>query len=133
VVAAHHVGGPVQAQVLEAGRGQAGGVALRAQDHDRLVVAPHLGEPVRAARVEAPLEHVALDDQRPGDLTLLLALGGRAVVDQQAAAGDHGRGLRRLHAPEPGPRLVEEPVDGGAHLDAPRARGANRSGSPGGE
>ena len=44
--AADQVGRLVQTQVLEHGGGQAGGVPLRAQDHDRLVVALDLGMPV---------------------------------------------------------------------------------------
>jgi hypothetical protein len=68
------VGPLVQTQVLEHGGGQAGGVPLRAQDHDRLVVTLDLGDPVGAGRAKAPLQHVAFEDDRARDLALLCAL-----------------------------------------------------------
>jgi hypothetical protein len=43
--------------------------------------------PVRAGRVEAPFEHIALDHERPWYLAELGALGGRAGVDQESTVG----------------------------------------------
>lgn len=87
-------------------------------------MAPHLRKPVATGRVQAPLQDVALHDDGPWDLSLLLALGGRADVDQQAAVIDHGGGLVGIQPPEPGPGLVEELVDGAGHLAAPSSPAA---------
>ena len=69
----------------QAGRGEAGGVALLADDHHRSIGILGLGEAVGAAGVEAPLQVVALDDEGAGNLAELGPLGRRADVDQQAA------------------------------------------------
>src|SRR5512142_2944070 len=42
---ADHVSGPLQAQVLQRGRGQAGSVAVHAEDDDPVVVAGDPGQP----------------------------------------------------------------------------------------
>ncbi len=64
VVAADDVGSAVQAEVLQRGRGQARGVALRAQ-HDPLdVVADRLRQTGIAGGIAAPLQHISLDDER---------------------------------------------------------------------
>jgi len=92
-----------------------------------------------AGRVQAPLEHVAFDDGGARDHSLLLTLGGRADIDEQAALGNHGCGLVGVQPLQPGPGLVEELVDGGGHLAAPSGPAEawpadpNRNGRPGGE
>src|SRR5262245_42003928 len=68
------VGDALQAQFLQDTGGQARRVALGTDDHDRLIVRGHLREPVRASWIEPPLEHVALDDQRAGNLAFAPAL-----------------------------------------------------------
>ena len=78
-----HVGGPVQADVLQRGGGQRRGVALLTEDHHRHVVVDGLRQPGRAAGVEAPLQHVALDDERARHHAVRGPLRGRADVDQQ--------------------------------------------------
>ena len=75
VVAADDVGGAVQPEVEQRRRGQAGGVALRAQHHPFHVVADGLRQPCVAGRVAAPLEDVAFDHQRRGHVALVLRAG----------------------------------------------------------
>src|SRR5205085_9809241 len=62
--AAVEVGGPMEAELLEAEGGQAGGVALVADDHHLLVEVGDLGDAVGRRGVEAPFEDVAVDDHR---------------------------------------------------------------------
>src|SRR5690606_36257780 len=57
-----------EAELLERRGGETRGVALGADDDDRLLVARDDAEPVIARGIEAPFEHVPLDDQRSGDL-----------------------------------------------------------------
>ena len=83
VVPTDDVGGAVQAEIEQRRRGQARGVALRAQHHPFHVVVDGLRQPRVAGRVAAPLEHVALDHQRRGHAALALTLGLRPDVDQQ--------------------------------------------------
>ena len=77
----------MHADVLQRGGGQAGRDALGVQD-DHLQVPVREREPVGAGRVEPPLEHVPVDDQRSRDLALGGPLGRRPDVDEhrQAAA-----------------------------------------------
>ncbi len=75
----------LQADVVEGGCGEAGGVALRAHDDDLQVVAGGLGELGVTGGVEAPLEYVPFDDQSIGDFAFGRALCGRADVDDDRA------------------------------------------------
>jgi hypothetical protein len=86
------------------------GVALGAEDDD-LQVSAGLRQARGAGRVEAPLEHVALDDQRAGNLTLLHPLRVRPDVDQQRAGGRSGVGLLRRVALQPCMGGGEQGVD----------------------
>ena len=74
----------MHAELLERGCGQAGGVALGAEDDDLQVVAGH-GQPGVGCRIEPPLQDVALDDHGAGDLALRGALCGRPDIDQDGA------------------------------------------------
>src|SRR4029453_7778711 len=108
--AADDVGGAVDAELLEGRGGEARGVALGADDDDRHVVGRQREAGV-ARRVEAPLEDVALDDQRARDVALLGPLRGRTDVDEDAAVvGVPAGGLGR-EPPEPGAGGVEDLVD----------------------
>jgi hypothetical protein len=84
VETADDVRGPVAAEPLQADRGQARGVALQAQDDDLQVVSG-CRQPRLAGRVEPPLQHVALDDQRTRNLALGSALPFRTDVHQHGA------------------------------------------------
>lgn len=77
-----HVGGAVQAESAQRVRGQARGVTLGTQ-HDHLgVVAGGLRESGRAFRIKAPLQVVALDQQRGWNFSLPGALPAGADVDE---------------------------------------------------
>jgi high-affinity nickel-transport protein len=80
-VATDQIGGPPDAELLQSSRGQARGVALLA-DHDHLQVVRRVAQPRVAGRVEPPLQHVALDHHRLGQLTFGGSLGGGSDVDQ---------------------------------------------------
>ena len=85
--AADEVGRPVQAQLAQRDRREAGGVALVADHHDPQIVAGRLGQPVVALRVEPPLQLVALHDQRARDGAVALPQRRVADVHQQPARG----------------------------------------------
>ena len=86
-VPAGEVGGPGEAQLAERRRGEARRVALGAHDDDLLVVVPHLGHGVAALQIEAPLEHVALDDDPEPELAFVGSLALGADVDHEGAGG----------------------------------------------
>ena len=94
-VPADDVGRPAHADVLQGGGRQARGVALLAQ-HDDLEVVVGDAQRGLARRVEAPLEHVALDDEGARQVAVLGPLGGRADVDDDRAVRD------RVAGPPPG-------------------------------
>ncbi len=122
--AAVEVGGPPQPEPLEAEGGQARGVALVAHHHDLAVRVVRLGQPVGRRGVEAPLEDVAVDDQRPLQLAVPRPLLDRADVDDQSAAGPQRRELRRAGASgQRRPSLSEDLVDPGLthHRTSPKA------------
>src|SRR5262245_14158763 len=77
-VEVRHVGEP---EVHQAGRSQAGGVPLVAHDDDATVVAIRRGDAVRARRVEAPFQDVAVDDDGAGQRAVARPLVRRAGVD----------------------------------------------------
>ncbi|MEZ5168962.1 MAG: hypothetical protein R2695_21650 [Acidimicrobiales bacterium] len=85
---ADEVGGTVEAELAECCGGEAGLVALVADDHDPGVVAVDLDDVVRADGVEAPFEHVAIDDDRGRQLAIACALFDRADVDDDRAGVD---------------------------------------------
>jgi AcrR family transcriptional regulator len=85
LIAAVDVGGPGQAQVPQRGRGQARGVALHAEHDDPVAVPGHPGQPGLAARIETPLQVVALDHGGARYLALFRALPGRPDVHQERA------------------------------------------------
>ena len=118
--ATDHVGRPAYADLLQRGRGQARGVALGAQ-HQHVQVVGRDRQPRVAGRVEPPLQHVALDEQRARDVALLGALGRRPDVDEHGAALPGLHGAQRVEPQQPGPGHGEQ-VD-----DRLRGRGAHQS------
>ena len=84
-------------------RGQAGGVALRAQHHPFHVVADGLRQSRVAGRVAAPLQHVAFDHQRGGHVSLAVALGLRAGCRPAPRRAAARRARRRRAAGAAGP------------------------------
>ena len=115
LVAAGHVGGPVQAEVEQRRRGQAGGIALRAQHHPFDVIVDGLGQLRLAGRVAPPLQHVAFDHQRGRNLALAGALGRRTDVDEHRAPAQRGGYLARVEPVQPGAGGVENGVDATGH------------------
>src|SRR5215470_7729754 len=109
---ADHVGGPVQAQVQQRRRGQAGGVSVDADHDDPVVVAGNPGQPGVRARIEPPLQMVALHDGGPGYLALPRPLRGGPDVDEHAAEGYLAEGLLRGEPPQADARGHQDLVDG---------------------
>ena len=106
-VAADDVGRPVHADVLQRRRGQAGADALGVE-HDDVQVAVRQGQPVGAGRVQPPLEHVAVDDQRARHLPLGGPLDGRPDVHEHRPLLERGGRLPRLEAAQPRPGLAHQ-------------------------
>ena len=127
VVTADDVGGAVQPQVEQGRRGQAGGVALRAQHHPLDVVADGLRQPGVAGRVAAPLQHVAFDHQRRRHVALTVALGLRADVDQYRAAGQRRGHFAARQSAQPGAGVVEHTVDAAGHRHRSHPSGSSVS------
>ena len=84
----------MDAQILQAGRGQAGRVALLTQHEDLEVVRGDVQSSV-TGRVEPPLQHVAFDHQGSGQLTLGGPLRGRPDVHDDGTAVPSVLGLCR--------------------------------------
>lgn len=61
--------------------------------------------------VKAPLEDIAIDDGRAGNVALRRALVGRPDVDEQRPGGQLFSRASRLDPDEPGPSALEELVD----------------------
>ena len=96
------VGGALQPDRPQRRRGERAAVALTTDDDDPGLGVPHLWDAVGAGRVEAPLEHRAVDDESVGQLSLSGSLRGRAGVDEQGAGADLVPGLVRASG-APGP------------------------------
>ena len=77
----------MEAQVPEGGGGQAGAVALVADDDDTAVVARGLGDVVGTGGIEPPLEGVAIHHHGPRQLAVTPAVLGAADVHHQGAGG----------------------------------------------
>lgn len=105
LVATDDIGRPVQTEILQRRRGKARGVALGAQHHPLDIVVGRLRQSGVTGRVAAPLQHVALDHQRTGQLALECPLGRRPDVDQNRAAihRRRDRGGLQPAQPVPGP------------------------------
>src|SRR6516225_5293525 len=103
--AADHIGRVAQAQGLQGGGGERGGVSLVAADDPGHLVIGGFGNSGRAARIAPPFQVVALDHDGAGNLAGL-ALPVRAGVDEDRAA---------IHGPEC--RYGVEPGQATAGLD----------------
>ena len=101
----------MEAELLQRGRGEARRVALVAHEHDPAVVVGHLRYAVGTGGVETPLEHVAGNHDRAGELTVALTLLDRPDVDHDCSGGDLVRQPPGCHAHEPGAGVFEELVD----------------------
>jgi hypothetical protein len=102
-----HVG---DADVHEGGDGEARRVALLAE-HDQRPLRVDAGVVMRAGRVDPPLEHVPVDDERAGDGAVGLALGDRTGVDEHGALVTQRRRRRRLDHADAAARPLEVSVD----------------------
>src|SRR5262249_28026668 len=92
---------------------QAGTVTLAADHDDLPVVVRRLRDAVGGGRVEAPLQHGPVDDDRSGEVALLRALDVGARVDEQGAGLDRLPRLPRAEAPHAGPRPSQKIVYSG--------------------
>ena len=127
-VATDQVGRLPDAQLLQRRRGQARGVALLA-DHDHLQVVRRVRQPRVGGGVETPLQHVALDHHRLGQLPLGRPLGGRADVHQhRTALGVRLPRLSGRHPHQAGPGVGQHVVD---RAGGPSGRGRCRPDRPG--
>ena len=109
----------MQAQVVQGHRSQAGGVAVHAEHDDPVVVAGDPGQPGLALGIQAPLQVVALHDDRAGYLARVRPLRGGPDVDERRAAGPFPERLVR--------RQPREAAAGGRE-DLVYAAGARRPG-----
>jgi hypothetical protein len=109
----------MQAQVVQGHRGQAGGVAVHAEHDDPVVVAGDPGQPGLTLGIQAPLQVVALHDDRAGDLAHARALRRGPDVDEHRALGLFPEGLLGRQPAQP-PAGVRE--------DLVNAAGARRAG-----
>jgi hypothetical protein len=80
----------MQAEPTEGRRRQARAVALVADENDPQVEPGGFRDPVRARRIEPPLENVPVDHDRAGKLPVALALLGRPDIHDQRSAGGFG-------------------------------------------
>jgi 2-polyprenyl-3-methyl-5-hydroxy-6-metoxy-1,4-benzoquinol methylase len=87
-----------------------------------------LRDAVLAGGIEAPLEHVAIDDERPRDLAVSPALLQRARVDQQATGVHRRLRLLRLQARQLRPGFLENAVDRAHTLDNTNVQSAVNEG-----
>ena len=83
-----------------------------AEHDDAVVIAGDPGQPGVRAGIKAPLQVVALHDDRPGYLALFRPLRRRPDVDQHGAAAHLAEGLLRRQPPEAGARVRQDLLDG---------------------
>ena len=97
-------------------------------DHVQVVV----GDAQRrlARGVEAPLEHVALDDEGTGEVAVLGPLGGRPDVDDDGPGLHRVEGLDRREPVQSCAGGREQQVDAAGHQSAPAARVRSRRRMP---
>ncbi len=138
--AADQISRPTQTELPKSRGGEAGAVALVADDDDAPTRIGRLWEPIRAAGVEPPFEDVAIDDQRTWQSAVAFALAGRPDIDDQGSGGKLGVQVGRLHPVEVGASVCEERVDrrgsvagvhrGRAHVGDATFRGADPVSAP---
>jgi hypothetical protein len=87
-------------------------VALGTQHDDVLTVPRHLGYPVRAHRIETPLEDVAIDDESARHLAAALPHLHGPDVDQQSACCLGRGGRPRIEAVQTRARREQQLLDG---------------------
>jgi AcrR family transcriptional regulator len=109
--AADHVGGTREPELVQSGRGQAGGVSLDADHDEPQVVSGHPGQPRVAAGIEPPLQVVPLDHKRSGDLASGGALAGRPDVDQCCPVTELRERLFSGQASQPSARVCQDFID----------------------
>src|SRR6202045_4384853 len=109
----------MQAQVVQGYRGQARGVAVYAEHDDPVIVAGDPGQPRLTLGIHAPLQVVALHDDRAGDLAGARTLRRRPDVDEHRALGLFPERLVGRQPAQPPAGVREDLVD---------AAGARRAG-----
>jgi len=111
VEATIEVGGAMESEILQARGSEARAVPLGAEDHYLDVVIDRSRNVGSAGRVEPPFEHVALDDERSGNLALRATLRGWADVDEERATSHCGRRLLRRETMQSGTGFLEHVID----------------------
>jgi hypothetical protein len=124
--ARQYIGRTVDAEVLQRGSGQAGGIALLTDHNDlKLVVGDR--QPRVATRIKSPLQDIALDHQSPGQRTFGLSLRCRPNVHHHSTRTP---GIRRLgwrESRNPCPRRFEHLLDGLATASGLAVWSSNRT------
>jgi len=98
----------VQPEPAQRVRGEARREALVADHDDLLVVSLHAVEARAALRIETPLEHVAVDDQRARDGAVTRALFDRPRVDEQRSVLLRVPRFARLQPAQAEPRFRQQ-------------------------
>jgi len=98
---ADKVGRTGQPQPLQRVCSEAGAVALIADDHDPPSGVVNDREPVGAGRIEPPLEHVSVNDDRSRKLTVAVPLIDRPCVNNKGARCHLPLKIRRINTFEP--------------------------------
>ena len=104
---ANQVRGAAQPQPLQGMRGEAGTVPLVADDHDPAPRVVGNREPVGAGRIEPPLKHVAVDDDRSGKIAVPVPLISRPYVDNERPRCHFPPKVRRMDTLEAGAGLSQ--------------------------
>jgi hypothetical protein len=102
----------VQAEVVQGGRGQAGGVPVNAEHDDPVVIPGDPGQPGVAAGIEAPFQVIPFHHGRTRYLALGRPLGGRPDVDEHRSAGHLAERLLGRQPLQAGARGGEYLADG---------------------
>jgi hypothetical protein len=98
---ADEIGRTGQPQPLQGVCSEAGAVALIADDHDPPSGVVSDREPVRAGRIEPPLENVSVNDDRSGKVTVAVSLIDRPCVNNKGARCHLRLKIRRVNTIEP--------------------------------
>ena len=105
---ADDVGRVDKPELLERGGREAGRITLVAQHDDSSLGTGDRGDPPLRGGGEAPLEHVAVDDDSAGNFTSMRALITRPDVDQERAVGELGGSLLRFDPSQVAPGTIKE-------------------------
>lgn len=122
-VAADEVGGAIDAEVEEGGGGEAGLVAVVAEEDD-VLTRFEVDDPGVTRRRKPPFQDHPVDYQCPRHVTFVRPIVRRPDVDEQCAVGDRRLDLLRADPVQAGAGILQVLVDGGhlAQVTESRAR-----------